>query len=67
MSIIIDTDNAILRIEDIGVTLRSLLAYAAKGYQIKPKRTWRIVYKTVVIGSVRLKTNRSESCVEKNL
>jgi len=57
--ITIDTDNGVLNITDIGVTLRTLLGYAATGYKTRPKRTWRIMYKDVVIGNVRLKTNRS--------
>lgn len=46
-----------LCIEDIGVTLRTLLAYAATGYLSNPKRVWKVRYKSTVIASVRLKTD----------
>lgn len=52
-----DDENATIDIEDIGVTLRTLLAHAATGYENNPKRVWKVRYKTVIIGSVRLKTN----------
>jgi len=56
--ITIDTEMAILDIEDIGVTLRTLLAYASTGYLSNPKRIWKIRYKNTIVGSVRLKTDR---------
>lgn len=52
-----DDENATIDIEDIGVTLRTLLAHAATGYVNNPKRVWKIRYKQVIIGSVRLKTD----------
>ena len=57
MSVIIDTENVTLKVPDIGVTLRTLLACAAQGYRTTPKRVWKIVYGdgNVVIGSVRIK------------
>ncbi len=57
MSVIIDTENVTLKIPDIGVTLRTLLACAATGYKTTPKRVWKIIYGdgNVVIGSVRIK------------
>ena len=52
-----DIENATLEIEDIGVTLRTLLAHAASGYKQNPKRVWKVKYKGTIIGSVRLKTD----------
>lgn len=52
-----DDTNATIDIEDIGVTLRTLLAHAAAGYANNPKRVWKVRYKATIIGSVRLKTN----------
>ena len=49
-------DEATLDVPDMGVTLRSLLACAAKGYEENNKRTWKIRYKSVIIGSVRVKS-----------
>ena len=51
----IDAENAALHIPHIGITYRVLLAAAADGYKQNPRRTWKIVYGTVVIGSVRIK------------
>lgn len=59
--ITIEREAATLAIEDLGVTLRTLLACAATGYKDNRKRKWNIVYKTVVIGSVRLKTDMVKS------
>lgn len=52
-----DIENATIDIEDIGVTLRTLLAHAAEGYKTNPKRVWKVRYKATIIGSVRLKTD----------
>jgi hypothetical protein len=52
-----DIENATLVIEDIGVTLRTLLAHAASGYKQNPKRVWKVSYKGTIVGSVRLKTD----------
>ena len=59
MSVIIDAENGTLKIPDIGVTLRTLLACAARGSEAKARRTWKILYtdNDVVIGSVRIKNN----------
>jgi hypothetical protein len=53
-----DTNTATIHIEDIGVTVRTLLAVAADGYKVNPKRVWKISYgdSNVVIGSVRIRT-----------
>jgi len=54
--VLTDTTATTLTVPDIGVTLRTLLACAAKGYKTNRKRTWKVMYKNVVIGSVRIKT-----------
>ena len=53
----IDTENGTLKIPDIGVTLRTLLAAAATGAKTRPKRVWKVIYGdgNVMIGSVRIK------------
>lgn len=56
--ITIVTAEATLDITDIGVTIRSLLGYAAEGYRANPKRVWKVRYCDTVIGSVRLKTTK---------
>ena len=59
MSVIIDTEAVTLKVPDIGVTLRTLLACAAQGYKTTPKRVWKIIYSdsNIVIGSVRIKND----------
>lgn len=51
----IDAETCSLVVPHIGLTLRVLLAVAAEGYKQNPRRTWKIVYKDTVIGSVRIK------------
>lgn len=51
----IAADSCCLIVPHIGLTLRVLLAVAAEGYKLNPRRTWKIVYKDTVIGSVRIK------------
>ena len=55
----IDANNGTLKVPDLGVTLRTLLACAAEGAKTKPRRSWKILYTEhdVVIGSVRIKQN----------
>lgn len=55
MSVIVDAEAGTLEIPDIGVTLRTLLACAARGAKDRPRRRWNIVYSGVVVGSVRIK------------
>lgn len=50
------SDEAVLEVEDIGVTLRTLLGFAAEGFKHNPKRVWKVRYKDTIIGSVRLRT-----------
>lgn len=52
----VDSEKYTLSVPDIGVTLRTLLAVASKAQTTTKRRTWNIVYKDVVIGSVRIKT-----------
>lgn len=53
----IDIEDQVMDIEDIGVTLRTLLAVAAKGYAQTNKRRWGIRYKNAVIGNVQVQSN----------
>jgi hypothetical protein len=57
--VVIDAENGTLKVPDIGVTLRTLLACAAEGSKTRPKRVWKIIYtdSNIVIGSVRIKTD----------
>ena len=57
--VVINTAEGTLEVPDLGVTLRTLLGCAVTGYTSNPKRTWRVVYKCVVIGTVRIKTDGS--------
>jgi hypothetical protein len=50
-----DPETTSLHVPHIGMTLRVLLAVAAEGYKTNPKRTWKIVYRGTVIGSIRIK------------
>ena len=58
MTVTVDTEKCTLEIPDIGVTVRTLLAAAADGYEKNGRRKWDIVYKHVPIGSIRVKTDR---------
>jgi hypothetical protein len=49
----IDIQDQVMDIEDMGVTLRTLLAVAATGYALTNKRRWGIRYKNAVIGNVQ--------------
>lgn len=55
--ITVDTENAILEVPDLGVTLRTMLGSAVTGYKSNPKRTWKLKYKGVIVGSVRVKND----------
>ena len=46
-----------LEIPDLGVTLRTMLACAVKGYKQNPKRTWKLKYMGVIVGSVKVKND----------
>ena len=58
MSVTSDADKKELYIDDIGVTFRTLLAVAAKGYADSQVRRWHVVYKGARIGIVQVKTER---------
>lgn len=57
----IEPQTCTIVISDLGVTLRTLLACAVTGYKSNPKRTWKVQYKSVVIASVRIKTDGTPS------
>lgn len=59
--ITINTEEALLDMTDMGVTLRTMLGHAAKGYETNPKRTWKLRYMGCIVGSVRLKTDRADT------
>jgi hypothetical protein len=44
-----------LHITDMGVTVRTLLGFAAKGYDLTNIRTWKIVYNGTLIGSLQVR------------
>jgi hypothetical protein len=53
--VLVDAETAVLYVPHIGITLRTLLATAAlTGID---KRNWKISYKGVIIGSIRIKNN----------
>lgn len=55
MAVQVDIKNTTLIVPDLGITLRTLLACAASGYEETKKRQWKLLYKDAVIGSVRIK------------
>ena len=55
MAVTFDSSKNEIHIEDLGVTLRTLLAVAAKGLQENGNRKWKIVYKFACIGNVQVK------------
>ena len=52
----INTEESILELTDIGVTLRTLQGYAVVGYQTTARRVWRLRYKDTIVGAVRIRT-----------
>lgn len=50
-----DAEAGTIDVPDIGITLRTLLSVAAQGYKVNPRRTWKVRYKEVIIGSIRIK------------
>lgn len=59
MSVTFDSTKKEIYIEDIGVTMRTLLAVAARGYGESQVRKWHIVYKGARIGLVQVKTTKA--------
>lgn len=60
MGIAIDRTKFRIEIEDLGVTLRTLLSCADNGCRSTGERTWGILYKGCVIGNVRVKDLRND-------
>jgi hypothetical protein len=59
MAVSYNTQKKEIYIEDIGVTMRTMLAVAAKGQAECGVRRWHVVYKEVRIGMVSVKTETS--------
>ena len=57
MAVTFNTEKKEIYIEDIGVTIRTLLAVAAQGMEDCGNRKWHIVYKGVRIGLVQVKNH----------
>ena len=55
MAVIVNTDKNTLEIEDIGVTLRTLLACGAKGYATSGRRKWSVYYHGAKIAEIQIK------------
>lgn len=56
MGVSFNSEKKEIYIEDIGVTVRTLLAVGAKGYTESQNRKWHIVYKNARIGTIQVKT-----------
>lgn len=68
MSVTFDNEKKEIYIDDIGVTFRTLLAVAAKGYEQSCTRRWHVVYKGARIGLVQVKTeDKRPTLAHKNL
>ena len=57
MAVTFNTEKKEIYINDIGVTMRTLLAVAAQGMEDCGNRKWHIVYKEVRIGLVQVKNH----------
>jgi hypothetical protein len=57
MSVTFNTEKKEIYINDIGVTIRTLLAVAAQGLEDCGNRRWHVVYKDVRIGLVQVKAH----------
>jgi hypothetical protein len=51
--IMLHAEDKVMDVDDMGVTIRSMLAVAAEGYALTGQRKWGIRYKGVVIGNVQ--------------
>lgn len=58
-----DDNKGELSITDMGVTIRTLLGFAAKGYDLTSRRTWKVVYNGVQIGSVQVRNKDTKGKV----
>ena len=54
MTIRYDKEKYEIYIEDIGVTMRTLLAVAAQGFAENGRRRWHVVYKNAKIAVVQV-------------
>jgi hypothetical protein len=57
MAVTLNTERKEIYIDDIGVTMRTLLAVAAQGMEDCGNRKWHIVYKDARIGLVQVKNH----------
>ncbi len=63
MAVAVNMQDSTLTIEDMGVTVRTLLAHAASGYALNQKRKWLVLYKGVEIGSFQVRTKNKKPIV----
>jgi hypothetical protein len=54
-----------LSVPDLGVTLRTLLAVAAQGYDDTGRRAWTVRFKGAKIGTIQVKTDPPDSKLTK--
>lgn len=66
MAVQADTENNTLQVPDLGVTLRTLMACAATGYEVSKKRQWKLLYKGAIIGSVKIKDDHLKGAKDAN-
>lgn len=53
-----NTTDFCIDIEDLGVTLRTLLAVGAAGYRETGRRKWGVRYKNAMIGNIQVASTR---------
>lgn len=63
----LDLNDHSISIDDIGVTIRTLLAVAATGYAETDRRKWSIKYKGVAIGNVQVASTPKVAAKSKTL
>ena len=56
--IVVNAEEGILYVDHLGYTLRVLLSAASSAGT--DRRTWKVMYKHVVIGTIRLSTMKKE-------
>lgn len=66
MAVQADIENNTLQVPDLGVTLRTLMACAARGYGETKKRQWKLLYKGAIIGSVKVKDDHLKGAKDAN-
>lgn len=52
-----DDDKNAVEFTDLGVTMRTLLGYAAKGYEKTGRRVWTLLYNGVNVGKLQVRSN----------